>query len=778
MESSTQSARGVEELDPAQGQEELLQHRPFRSWALQQDLISLLGSEPDWENGAAGTGDTPDRSDGARTLNGQGFLRDELQNNPEFDLRTKTSLALWTSVLITDSINQYGPTGLKMASQYFTVMIIGVVIALVFTAITYPRLSPRSFPVVEQIMLTAAFGLIAFQCSVTGGADSPYALWLVFTIFYTAYFMPSTQVACNTALGVGIALAPLIYEPSKTSANAAVFALLLAAITCTLSYTIFYRRQLSRGAERGVKFLALADPLTSVANLRAFEQLCEQLTTSSPGTFAIAMVDMNGLKGANTVFGYDVGDDMVVRLARLMADVSGAEDQIARIGGDEFAVVLPAGDSRDIDNWRAKFDAALAAHNERIRGRLPQVSVSTGMATFPTDGRTTDELINVADSRMYAEKSPAVSPPHVVDDPSPINATRLLSGPYALGTPERRFSRRRFTTQAGAFWGITAFFVLAWPLIPGADIPHPKATVALGIYCVLISAIAFAGRTKLLRGVGWRIADIATLTVALPGMWITGGWESPFQATGLLVIAYYAQVYRGAEAVARITIVVGLYTIAFWTSGDVSPAGQSLYATVVTAELVIAAILQINAQAIDGSLKVIRESATHDALTGLQNLYAFRERLMSTPAVSPLDEEAHLHRPALVIADLDKFRDMNTQAGHRGGDAILREAARRLETAAGKDATIYRVGGDEFAILFTVDRFGDAAAIAERCRRALAFVPPDHLQIDGQVSASVGFSVLRDGMSREGWVIAVESALAESKGHRGDSVAADTNLML
>jgi len=346
------------------------------------------------------------------------------------------------------------------------------------------------------------------------------------------------------------------------------------------------------GIARGVKFLALADPLTAVANLRAFEHLCEHLTRDQPGTFSIAMVDMNGLKGANAVFGYDVGDDMVLRLARLMAQVSGPEDQIARIGGDEFAVVVPGGNARDIDNWRVKFQAAVIAHNERIRGRLPQISVAIGTAAFPADGTTTDDLINIADRRMYDEKSPAVQPPHVVQTTAPADATRLLSSPLALGTPVRGFSRKQFTTQAAAFWGITAILLLAWPLIPGAEVPHPEATLALGAYCVLISAIAFAGRSKLLLGIGWRVADIATLTIALPGMWITGGWESPFQLTGLMVIAYYAQVYRGAEAIARITIVMGLYTIAFWTSGDVSPAGQSLYATIITAELVLAAILQ------------------------------------------------------------------------------------------------------------------------------------------------------------------------------------------
>jgi diguanylate cyclase (GGDEF)-like protein len=210
----------------------------------------------------------------------------------------------------------------------------------------------------------------------------------------------------------------------------------------------------------------------------------------------------------------------------------------------------------------------------------------------------------------------------------------------------------------------------------------------------------------------------------------------------------------------------------------VSPAGQSLFATIITAELVVAVLLQVNARAIDTSLALIRDSATHDALTGLRNLHAFRDDLAAATVIAGDEGEAHLNRTALVLADLDHFRDVNTQAGHRGGDAILREAARRLETACGKNGMIYRVGGDEFAVLFEVDRIGDAVSFAARCRRALSFVPPDHLKIEGQVAASVGFSVLREDMTGAGFVAAVESALAESKATHGDSIAGDTNVML
>src|SRR5207342_528094 len=155
---------------------------------------------------------------------------------------------------------------------------------------------------------------------------------------------------------------------------------------------------------------------------------------------------------------------------------------------------------------------------------------------------------------------------------------------------------------------------------------------------------------------GWRVSDVATLVMAAPGLWITGGWQSPFQLIGVMVIAYYSQFYRGFEAAARCGIVMGLYTLAFWTSGTVSPAGQAMFATVITAELVIAIILQFNARATDRSLAVIRDSATIDALTGARNIHAFRADLAAAISASRRDEESHLHRPALILADIDNFR--------------------------------------------------------------------------------------------------------------------------
>src|SRR5206468_665296 len=94
----------------------------------------------------------------------------------------------------------------------------------------------------------------------------------------------------------------------------------------------------------------------------------------------------------------------------------------------------------------------------------------------------------------------------------------------------------------------------------------------------------------------------------------------------------------------------------------------------------------------------LRHESQHDALTSLPNR-AFLQRQL----VAGLDEVADGRSPgaAVMILDLDRFKDVNDTLGHHHGDALLVEVGERLRSAVGSAALVTRLGGDEFAVLVT-----------------------------------------------------------------------------
>ncbi|GHJ46712.1 hypothetical protein Cs7R123_40540 [Catellatospora sp. TT07R-123] len=126
--------------------------------------------------------------------------------------------------------------------------------------------------------------------------------------------------------------------------------------------------------------------------------------------------------------------------------------------------------------------------------------------------------------------------------------------------------------------------------------------------------------------------------------------------------------------------------------------------------------------------------ATHDPLTGLPN-----RRLLRDEVTLALDTRgARRGVTALLVLDLNHFKEINDALGHGAGDQVLVTVARRLEEAAGTDALVSRLGGDEFAVLY---RSVPTPALAQHRAEALLKVLQEPVEIDGMpmvVSASAG----------------------------------------
>jgi diguanylate cyclase (GGDEF)-like protein len=149
-----------------------------------------------------------------------------------------------------------------------------------------------------------------------------------------------------------------------------------------------------------LRHAAATDPLTGLPNRRSFDAALEReaARASRSGTpLAVAVVDVDLFKGINDEFGHAGGDRALRRVAGILAEEFRAADMVARIGGDEFALLLA----------EAGQDAALAC-TERVAGRLtvegePRLTVSAGVAVAGP-GVTPDELLLAADDRLYRAK--------------------------------------------------------------------------------------------------------------------------------------------------------------------------------------------------------------------------------------------------------------------------------------------------------------------------------------------------------------------------------------
>lgn len=169
------------------------------------------------------------------------------------------------------------------------------------------------------------------------------------------------------------------------------------------------RTELSAISAHAKKMQTLAsfDPLTGLANrMRFTEELNRTLRHRSPESkpLAVLFCDLNDFKGINDIFGHRFGDEVLkVVAARLSASLR-AGDLLARLGGDEFAVLLKNVTEPQQADRIAELLSHLLDDPIVLEGKVMPIGISVGRALFPDDGLTMDQLLHVADLRMYQMK--------------------------------------------------------------------------------------------------------------------------------------------------------------------------------------------------------------------------------------------------------------------------------------------------------------------------------------------------------------------------------------
>ena len=151
-----------------------------------------------------------------------------------------------------------------------------------------------------------------------------------------------------------------------------------------------------------VRHLAISDPLTGLANYRHLIDILESEIERSGRTgreFSVLLLDLDGLKSVNDRFGHLVGSRALQRLADVLRVHSRSVDTPARYGGDEFALVMPETGIQSARRVAARIRERLVAQSEQ-----PKISVSIGVAVYPTSGVTAERLLMAADEALYAMK--------------------------------------------------------------------------------------------------------------------------------------------------------------------------------------------------------------------------------------------------------------------------------------------------------------------------------------------------------------------------------------
>lgn len=154
-------------------------------------------------------------------------------------------------------------------------------------------------------------------------------------------------------------------------------------------------------AEEYLRYLGTHDVMTGLYNRAFFEETLIHLESNRHDPIAMIIVDLNDLKVTNDQFGHHVGDKLIRRVAEVLKASINDGYVVARIGGDEFIVIMPKADMDDAQEMMERIQSLVAMNNKYYHE--PQLSLSLG-AAVSAPGLSLEKVISLADDEMYKNK--------------------------------------------------------------------------------------------------------------------------------------------------------------------------------------------------------------------------------------------------------------------------------------------------------------------------------------------------------------------------------------
>ncbi|MHB8531599.1 MAG: bifunctional diguanylate cyclase/phosphohydrolase [Solirubrobacteraceae bacterium] len=287
-------------------------------------------------------------------------------------------------------------------SQASDAGLLGVIAIASLVAALLHRWSARVPPRALRAVLALGSTLVTCVAYFSGQTPSPLVFFYLWVFLYSAYFFTVPEIVLQVAY-VGVAyLALLLARPPSGGVPAwwlvgmgtlAVAAAVIRGMRARVESLIASLYDASR-----------TDPLTRLTNRRGHRETLDlELERARRGETALALVmgDLDHFKEVNDRSGHHVGDAALRRVSNVLTQEKRKLDGVARVGGEEFALILP-----DTDAHQALVIA------ERVRTRLREefsndpvaLTISFGVCTFPEHGQTAGALLRRADEALYAAK--------------------------------------------------------------------------------------------------------------------------------------------------------------------------------------------------------------------------------------------------------------------------------------------------------------------------------------------------------------------------------------
>jgi diguanylate cyclase (GGDEF)-like protein len=269
-------------------------------------------------------------------------------------------------------------------------------------------LTARTMTIHTRAGVTAGMmPVVALALWATGGAHSYLQPVLLFTALFIAYFFPPRLAWPLVALFCTAFFSPLLYDPQAAELGYPARGVLFLVAVAGQAVTVHYLKHRLLQAEAVQRGMAERDPLTGLFNRRSFDDALARATEDGRPA-ALVLFDFNDFKAVNDDHGHPTGDAVLRAVAQACARVVRDGDCLARIGGDEFAVVAAGAAGAGVQRIVDALDDAIA--DAPSPDGIPSVRATFAWAVAPQDTTDPAELFRLADERLLARKREAKRP--------------------------------------------------------------------------------------------------------------------------------------------------------------------------------------------------------------------------------------------------------------------------------------------------------------------------------------------------------------------------------